>query len=186
MSAPAGAYMGDVMPTILDWLGGQTPHACDGRSLMPLVRGTTPADWRTELHYEYDFRDVHYSRPETVLGLGMDESSLCVVQDGRYKYVHFAALPPLFFDLEVDPGQFENRADDPAYAALVRDYALKALSWRLRHADRTLTHLRATPQGLEARAPDGTPTLLTTHAPTAGRPLLTVPSAEAGEPAEQA
>ena len=176
----------DVMPTILDWLGGQTPHACDGRSLMPLVRGAPPADWRTELHYEYDFRDVHHSRPEAVLGLGMDESSLCVVQDARYKYVHFAALPALFFDLKTDPGQFENRADDPAYAALVRDYAQKALSWRLRHADRTLTHMRATPHGLEARARDGTPTLLTTHAPTAGRPLLTMPTTEAGEPAERA
>ena len=142
----------DVMPTILDWLGGAPPRACDGRSVLPLVRGQSPADWRTELHYEYDFRDVHYSQPESVLGLGMDESSLCVVQDGSYKYVHFAALPPLFFDLADDPHQLVNRADDPACAALVRDYAQKALSWRLIHADRTLTHYRATPKGLEARA----------------------------------
>ena len=143
----------DVMPTILDWLGGDAPRACDGRSLIPLVRGQRPPDWRTELHYEYDFRDVHYSEPEAVLGLGMDESSLCVVEDERYKYVHFAALPALFFDLADDPHQFVNRADDPAYAALVRDYAQKALSWRLAHADRTLTHYRATPKGLEARTP---------------------------------
>jgi arylsulfatase A-like enzyme len=141
----------DVMPTILDWLGGEAPRACDGRSVMPLVRGERPDDWRTELHYEYDFRDVHYSQPERVLGLGMDESSLCVVQDERYKYVHFAALPPLFFDLADDPHGFIDRAGDPAYAALVRDYAQKALSWRLLHADRTLTHFRATPDGLEAR-----------------------------------
>ena len=76
----------------------------------------------------------------------MDESSLCVVQDENYKYVHFAALPPLFFDLAKDPDQFVNLAEDPAYAALVRDYAQKALSWRLTHADRTLTHFRSGPQ----------------------------------------
>jgi arylsulfatase A-like enzyme len=143
----------DVMPTMLDWLGAGVPDAVDGRSLMPFVRGERPADWRTELHYEYDFRDIHYSKPETALGLGMDECSLCVVQDAAGKYVHFAALPPLFFDLAADPQQLDNRAADPSYASLVRDYAQRALSWRLRHADRTLTHFRAMPAGLEARPP---------------------------------
>ncbi len=143
----------DVMPTVLDWLGGEVPRACDGRSLLPLVEAGAPADWRTLLHYEYDFRDVHYSRPERDLGIGMDESSLCVVQDAHWKYVHFAALPPLLFDLREDPHQFRNLAADPAHAATVRDYAQAALSWRLRHADRTLTHYRATPDGLERREP---------------------------------
>ncbi|WP_142850214.1 phosphoric/sulfuric ester hydrolase PehA [Telmatospirillum sp. J64-1] len=141
----------DIMPTILDWLGGEVPRACDGRSLLPLLHGQRPADWRTELHYEYDFRDIHYSAAETGTGVSMDEASLCVVQDERYKYVHFAALPPLFFDLRDDPHQFTNLAEDPAYAGLVKDYAQKALSWRLRHAERTLTHYRATPRGLEKR-----------------------------------
>jgi hypothetical protein len=85
------------------------------------------------------------------LGLHRDTSSLCVVQDEHYKYVHFAALPPLFFDLAADPNQIQDRATDPAYAALVRDYAQRALSWRLIHADRTLTHFRAMPAGLEQR-----------------------------------
>ena len=143
----------DVMPTILDWLGGEIPRAADGASLIPLVRGVTPAGWRDALHYEYDFRDVHYSRPETALGLSLDESSLCVIQDDDYKYVHFAALPPLFFDLRDDPHQFRNLADEPAYAGVVKDYAQKALSWRLKHAERTLTHHRATPRGLETRTP---------------------------------
>ena len=81
----------------------------------------------------------------------MEEASLCVIQDAAGKYVHFAALPPLFFDLAADPQQFHNLAADPAHAARVRDYAQRALSWRLRHADRTLTHYRATPGGLEKR-----------------------------------
>jgi len=141
----------DVLPTILDWLGGQPPRACDGHSLVPLVQGQKPADWRDHLFYEYDFRDVHYSQPEAALSLGMDESSLCVVQDARWKYVHFAALPPLLFDLERDPDQYTNLAEDPAYAAVVAEYAQKALSHRMRHAERTLTHFRATPRGLEER-----------------------------------
>ena len=139
----------DLMPTMLEWLGAPIPNAVDGRSLLPFVHGEQPPDWRTELHYEYDFRDIHYSQPQSALGLGMEDSSLCVVQDAAGKYVHFAALPPLFFDLEADPNQFRNLAADPAYAERVRDYAQRALSWRLRHADRTLTNYRSTPAGLQ-------------------------------------
>ena len=145
----------DVMPTMLDWLGAPIPNAVDGRSVMPFVRGEVQPNWRTELHYEYDFRDIHYSQPETALGLGMEDASLCVVQDEAGKYVHFAALPPLFFDLKADPHQFHNVAGDPAYAARVRDYAQRALSWRLRHADRTLTNYRSTPGGLQKRERTG-------------------------------
>ena len=149
----------DVMPTILEALGGSIPRACDGRSILPLLEGPAPHDWRDLLFYEYDFRDVHYSKPEGELGLAMDDSALCVVQDAKYKYVHFAALPPLYFDLQRDPHCFENLAEDPAHAVLVKEYAQKALSKRMRHAERTLTHFRATPQGLEERDDNAPPTL---------------------------
>jgi arylsulfatase A-like enzyme len=104
------------MPTILEALGGTAPRAGDGRALLPLLEHVPPADWRDLLFYEYDFRDVHYSQPESALGLSMDECALCVVQDANFKYVHFAALPALFFDLKRDPHQFTNLAEDPAYA----------------------------------------------------------------------
>ena len=141
----------DVVPTILEWLGEPPLRQCDGHSLLPFARAGRPSSWRTEVHYEFDFRDVYYSKPESALGLHMDECSLAVIQDHRYKYVHFASLPPLFFDLQRDPAQLANRAGDPAYADRVRDYAQKMLGWRLRHAERTLTHYRATPEGLERR-----------------------------------
>ncbi|MBS0540213.1 MAG: alkaline phosphatase family protein [Proteobacteria bacterium] len=142
----------DTMPTILEWLGLPVPRQCDGRSLLPFCAGQTPADWRTEVHYEFDFRDLHYSQPESALGLPMDKCALAVVQDEHYKYVHFAALPPLFFDLKADPGQFVNRATDPAYAVRMGGYAAKMLNWRLGFAERSLTGYRSTPQGLEVRA----------------------------------
>ena len=73
----------DVMPTLLDWLGAEIPPACDGRSVLPLVHGAMPADWRDALHYEFDFRDTFHSRAETDLGLGMNEANLMVIQDAR-------------------------------------------------------------------------------------------------------
>jgi arylsulfatase A-like enzyme len=142
----------DTMPTILEWLGLELPRQCDGRSLLPFCDAGAPSDWRTEAHYEFDFRDLYYTKPETSLGIPMDKCSLAVVQDEAFKYVHFAALPPLFFDLKKDPGQFVNRAGDPAYAGRMGEYAAKMLDWRLGFAERTLTGYRATPRGLEVRA----------------------------------
>ena len=70
-----------------------------------------------------------------------------IVRGERYKYVHFTKLPPLFFDLEKDPGEFVNLAGDPAYAPMVLEYAQKLLSWRMNHDEQTLTHIMLSEDG---------------------------------------
>ena len=52
----------DVMPTILDWLDAPAPRDCAGASLMPFVGGEMPADWRQEVHWEFDFRPYFEGR----------------------------------------------------------------------------------------------------------------------------
>ena len=155
--SPAGARGGqvraftenvDVMPTILDWLGLEVPAQCDGLSLLPFGRGEAPEDWRQEAHWEYDFRDVVEGRFEAALGLTPDQCTMNVIRGERYKYVHFTALPPLLYDLEKDPGEFTNLAEDPDHQSLVRDYAQKMLSWRMAHDERTLANLRITAEGV--------------------------------------
>jgi arylsulfatase A-like enzyme len=140
----------DVKPTILEWLGCEPPAQCDGLSLLPFCHGETPQDWRQEAHWEYDFRDVAGQRPEQALGLTSDQCALGVIRDKRYKYVHFTALPPLFFDLEEDPGEFRNLAQDPAARPLVLDYAQKMLSWRMNHDERVLANQLLTDKGVVA------------------------------------
>ena len=141
----------DVTPTILDWLGLPVPRSCDGRSLVPLVRGETPPDWRNEVFFEHDFRTVMTQKAETALGITSDECSYAVIRDERYKYVHFAALPPLLFDMVADPHEMNNLADRPDMAATVLEYAQQMLSWRLTHADRTLTNMQLTEDGVVSR-----------------------------------
>jgi arylsulfatase A-like enzyme len=137
----------DLMPTILDWLGLEPPSQCDGRSLLPFLAGRSPADWRREVHWEFDFGDVVDLDAERALGLDGDQCALCVIRDHRYKYVHFTALPPLLFDLESDPGEFTNLAADPAHLPHVLACAQKLLSWRMEHNDRTLTRILLTENG---------------------------------------
>jgi arylsulfatase A-like enzyme len=138
----------DVMPTILDLMGLPVPTQCDGYSLRDFLDGGTPAHWRGEVHWEFDFSDVADDMPETMLGVGFDECSLSVIRGRRYKYIHFAGLDPLLFDLEADPDEFNNLANDPAHASVVLEYAQKMLSWRLSQGDRTLTGFKLTPAGM--------------------------------------
>lgn len=144
----------DLMPTILEWLGLDVPAQCDGRSLLPFLEGETPPDWRQEVHWEYDFRDVVRQGPETALGLTSDQCCLAVIRDRQYQYVHFAGLPPLLFDLRSDPHQTRNLAGDPARQGGLLHYAQTMLSWRMAHAERVLANTMLTAEGVVERRPE--------------------------------
>ncbi len=137
----------DIMPTILEHLGGVPPLQCDGRSLEPFLEGATPADWPQEVFWELDYRDAGSDRPERELGVKLDECSIAVVREKRFKYVHCGGLPPVLFDLADDPDETKNRAADPTYAAQALDMAQRMLSWRLNKAERTLTGIRLSRNG---------------------------------------
>jgi arylsulfatase A-like enzyme len=65
--------------------------------------------------------------------------NLQVVRTDRLKYVHFAGLPPVLFDLAADPDEHVDRAGDPSAAALRIEGAERLLTWRQRTEDHTLT-----------------------------------------------
>ena len=137
----------DVVPTLLESAGARREGPADGCSLTPFLRGERPAVWRSEAHWEYDFREVASGTAQAALGVDLDDCSLAVIRGERWKYVHFAALPPLLFDLQEDPDELVNRADDPACLAVRVEMAEKLLAWRSRHLDRRLTGLSLTPGG---------------------------------------
>ena len=141
----------DILPTLLGALDLTTPRQCDGRSLSALVTHGKTTSWRSEAHWEFDFRDASDDAAERALNLTLDECNLSVIRSARYKYVHFANLPPLFFDLQTDPHEFHNLANDRVHAPLVLQYAQKLISWRLKHEDQTLSHLMASADGLVER-----------------------------------
>lgn len=91
-------------------LAGLSPagHGMQGRSLVPLLRGESPPDWRTEMYYRYYHYPAHH-RVQPHWG----------VRDERYKLIYFNRLDQWeLYDLETDPREMTNVYAVPAYAAV--------------------------------------------------------------------
>jgi len=138
----------DVMPTILAAIAADIPDQCDGHSLLPLCYGETPENWRQEYHAEFDLRSPYDGDDKAPLGLEMQKCMANIICGERYKYVHFAGLPPLFFDRKDDPDEFIDRSNDPAYQERILEYAGKMLNWRMEHDDPALTNMHLSKDGL--------------------------------------
>jgi len=130
----------DHAPTMLEYLGVPIPDRVQGTSVLGRVRGRKDARAKTEIYYEKDIRgEVKDLVPDP------DRRQFWLVRDERFKYVQFGdeAIPPLLFDLENDPGEFHNLADDPAHMPTVLHYCQRLLRWRMKHEDQRMTHWHA-------------------------------------------
>jgi arylsulfatase A-like enzyme len=101
----------DLAPTFVDYFGGKPPaHILEGSSLMPLVRGQRPDDWRKVVFSEYDYamQDVRLK-----LNQPIERCRLFMVFDGRWKYIHASGFRPMLYDLQSDPQELVDRGEDP-------------------------------------------------------------------------
>jgi arylsulfatase A-like enzyme len=101
----------DYAETFLTVAGLPVPAEMQGRSLVPLLKGETPPDWRSSFYYQYfEYPVPHRVRPH-----------YGVVTD-QYKLIHFDQ-PGLdeweLFDLAKDARELHSVYRDPAYAAVV-------------------------------------------------------------------
>ncbi|GMV83639.1 MAG: arylsulfatase [Planctomycetota bacterium] len=92
----------DVMPTLLDAAGTTVPESCDGRSVLPLLRGETPA-WREYLHGEH----APCYHPT---------NAMQYLTDGREKFIWFTQTGvEQFFDLSQDPNECRDLIRSEGY-----------------------------------------------------------------------
>ncbi len=139
----------DIVATILDLLGGKVPPGLDGVSLRPWLAGETPPDWRDCVHLELEYGEPdHTSARASATGTSLNQSNLAILREERWKLVHFnGGLAPLLFDMQQDPGELNNLANDPAHAPQVLRLTQKLLSHRMSHQNRRLTGWRLSHQG---------------------------------------
>lgn len=101
----------DYAPTFLELAGVPIPDDIQGVSLLPLLKGETPDNWRTSLYYHYyEFPAEH-----------------CVkrhygVRNDRYKLIHFYNDIDEWelYDLQQDPSELNNIYGDPKYADVTK------------------------------------------------------------------
>lgn len=101
----------DLPATFLDWAGVKVPESYQGRSLAPIVRGQELSKpWRDEFFCE------HVILAPTLTWEG--------VRGSRYKYARYFDQKPVYeflHDLEKDPDELKNLANDPEYAETLKE-----------------------------------------------------------------
>ncbi|MEO0912684.1 MAG: alkaline phosphatase family protein [Pseudomonadota bacterium] len=126
----------DLAATFVEIAGGTPPaHILEGRSLLPLLRGEQPADWRDYAISEYDYSGTGAA---TKLGLAPRECRLFMVTTARCKFMHAeGGFRPMLFDLEADPEELTDLGGDPAYADTIRQMYTHLHTWARRMSQRT-------------------------------------------------
>ncbi|MFM8270758.1 MAG: sulfatase/phosphatase domain-containing protein [Gemmata sp.] len=109
----------DLAQTFLDAAGVPAEKDMQGASLVPLLKGETPKDWRKSFYYEY----FEYPQPHHVL------PHYGVVTE-RYKLARFYVPKPEgkpdpdyweLYDRQKDPKETKSFYADPAYAETVKE-----------------------------------------------------------------
>ena len=103
----------DFAETFLEAAGQPVPAEMQGKSLVPLLKGQTPDDWRKSFYYHY----YEYPGPHSV------RRHYGVVTD-RYKLVHFYG-PDIdeweLFDLKQDPQELRSVHGQAGYAKVQKE-----------------------------------------------------------------
>jgi arylsulfatase A-like enzyme len=118
----------DLVPTFLEATGApRANHRLEGRSLLPLLHGPTPDDWRDAVFSEIDYA---FYTARKMLDVGPSEARGYMIRTEKWKFVHFKGFPPQLFDLENDPNEFKDLGRDPGFED-VRQSMLLRLTERM-------------------------------------------------------
>jgi arylsulfatase A-like enzyme len=112
----------DFAPTFLEAAGLPVPASMQGRSLLPVLRGQTPADWRTSMYYRY-YHDPGDHNTRAHYGVRtMTHKLICFWKSGQWE----------LFDLVNDPAELHNLYGQPGHERITAE--LKTELFRLKQA----------------------------------------------------
>ena len=145
----------DIVPTVLDAVGAECPPVA-GRSLRAILRGETPSDWRKALYAEYTSHAKNHFYPRRSVRAGdlklihnLDFSRANPVNrrgTGNTAGLKDSALENAFatdrhppewelYNLDRDPFETVNLAENPEYAAELKNLQGALQDWQKETAD---------------------------------------------------
>jgi arylsulfatase A-like enzyme len=114
------AINADFAPTFLEAAALSVPKDMQGRSLLPLLKGNAPADWRTSFYYRY-YHDPGHHNTRAHYGL----------RTATHKLIYYWTKDQWeLYDLRSDPDELHNLYSDPTQQNTVA--RLKAELYRLK------------------------------------------------------
>ncbi len=125
----------DIGPTVLALAGAPQPAHYRGVSMVPLMRGEAPADWRKSVPYEYYWERAFPQTP-----------TVHAMRGDRYKYIRYNGIWDRneFYDVIADPHEANNLIAEPAMQDTIRGMAASLWRW-LGTTDGDLMPLKPTP-----------------------------------------
>jgi arylsulfatase A-like enzyme len=99
--------LADFAPTFTEAAGGRPDPQLTGMSLIPFLRGETPANWRDEIHTQCNGVELYYTQRS--------------VTTKSFKYVFNGFDWDELYDLRLDPDEMINLAKDSTYADVKRE-----------------------------------------------------------------
>lgn len=115
----------DYAETFLDIAKTEIPDDMQGVSMVPLLKGKTPSDWRKSIYYHYyEFPSVHMVAKQ----FG--------IRSERYKLIRFYQFDEWeFYDLEKDPKELTNQYNNPEYQSEIARMKKELSSLRAGYGD---------------------------------------------------
>lgn len=115
----------DFAQTFLEIAKANIPADMQGQSLVPVLEGKTPADWRKSVYYHYyEFPQPHHVQPHYG------------IRTERYKLIHFYKKDEWeLFDLQIDPQELKSIYAEASSAELVARLKKELTALRAQYQD---------------------------------------------------
>jgi len=123
----------DLLPTLFEIIGLEEPYHVHGQSLVPLIsrsdRSYTSRDcvFSENVIPEVFANVFNFEKGKGVMGVRHPDGKM--VRTKRWKYNYYPVGYQELYDLENDPGEYNNLANDPKYKAVVDEMKGRILDW---------------------------------------------------------